>query len=62
MSGTSCFPTATTRPTDKRDGDGIPVHRANCPYCDAEGTVSITIQLCHNCGHWFEALPEDDDE
>jgi len=56
----SVLPRAETRPTDKRAGRSIPVHVANCPYCRTEGTVSITVQLCHNCGRWFEATPPAD--
>jgi hypothetical protein len=60
MSGTSCLPIAQTRPTDKRAGSGMPVHKANCPYCETEGTVSITVQLCGQCGRWFEAEPDEE--
>ena len=62
MSGKSMFPTATTRPTEKRAGFGIDPHKANCPFCNTEGTVTMTIQLCHNCGRWFEAEPEEGDD
>ena len=57
MSGESILPVAKTRPTDARSGNGMPAHKAYCPFCQTEGTVSISIQLCHHCGRWFEAEP-----
>lgn len=50
------LPRAGAKPTDKRAGRSIQPHVVTCPFCPREGTASVTIQLCHGCGHWFEVV------
>lgn len=58
----SVLPRAETRPTESRAGQSISAHVAECPFCRREGTVSMTVQLCHGCGRWFEATPQEGED
>lgn len=54
VEGQEPVPEATTAPTDRREGERIQTCKAECPFCEKRGTMTMSVALCGGCGRWFE--------